>query len=133
MADTETFSGGCLCGRTRFELTGEPGRVSVCHCRMCQRLSGAPYVPAVEYSANKVVWIEQPSIYKSSEWASRSFCSHCGSSIGYHTEDGKIWVSVGTLDRPETFEPEFHIFVESKMPWSVYDEELPQYEDAGPI
>ena len=100
---------------------------------MCQRLSGAPYVPAVEYPDSQVIWEENPSIYKSSEWASRSFCCRCGSSIGYHTEDGMIWISLGTLDTPESFKPEFHIFVKSKMPWSVFDEELPQYEDGGPI
>lgn len=133
MTDTVSHTGGCLCGQIRYELVGKPGRVSNCHCRMCQRLSGAPYVPAVEYLANQVSWEQEPSIYKSSEWAYRSFCANCGSSIGFHTEEGKIWISLGTLDTPEPFKPEFHIFVRSKMPWSKFDEEIPQYEDAGPI
>ena len=71
-------------------------------------------------------------MYQSSELASRSFCARCGSSIGFHPQDGTVWISLGTLDDPERFEPEFHIFVEDKMPWSKFDEALPQYERYWP-
>src|ERR1700683_2812705 len=40
-------TGGCLCGAIRYESGGEPAFSLPCHCRDCQRQSGAAYVAAV--------------------------------------------------------------------------------------
>ena len=44
MSDPRT--GGCLCGAIRYETVGEPVFSLRCHCRDCQRQSGAANVPA---------------------------------------------------------------------------------------
>ena len=44
-------TGGCLCGAVRYESGGEPQFSLQCHCRDCQRQSGAPHVAAVRVPA----------------------------------------------------------------------------------
>lgn len=44
-----TMTGGCLCGRVRYTLTGDPIRSYVCHCRDCQRASGAAFAPGLGF------------------------------------------------------------------------------------
>jgi hypothetical protein len=38
---TTEREGGCLCGRVRHTITGEPAAVYLCHCVECQRQSGS--------------------------------------------------------------------------------------------
>ena len=39
-----TTKGGCFCGTIRYEFDAEGIPVADCHCTMCRRTSGAPYV-----------------------------------------------------------------------------------------
>ncbi len=39
--DERRHSGGCLCGRVRFCVTGTPYRVGICHCLDCRKHHGA--------------------------------------------------------------------------------------------
>ena len=41
------FTGGCLCGRVRYECTAEPFFMGNCHCRDCQKASGGAYEPDI--------------------------------------------------------------------------------------
>lgn len=124
------LTGGCLCGGVRYEAAGEPGRAGWCHCRMCQRSSGAPaqtyvQVPWVgfEYVAGDI------AVFQSSEHGSREFCPACGSQIAFRdTRDG-TWVSlnIGTLDDPESAVPEEHIWTESEVSWFAAAPALPRF------
>ena len=42
------LTGGCQCGAIRFALSAPPTKVSICHCRMCQKASGAPFASLAE-------------------------------------------------------------------------------------
>ena len=42
-ATKPVLTGGCQCGAIRFALSAPPTKVSICHCRMCQKASGAPF------------------------------------------------------------------------------------------
>ncbi len=64
---TGQFSGGCQCGAVRFRVEGEPGRASVCHCRMCQKAFGNFGAALVSVPQARVTWTRgTPGEFRSS-------------------------------------------------------------------
>jgi hypothetical protein len=131
-----TYEGGCLCGQVRFRVTAPPIDSGYCHCRMCQKNTGAPAVAWVTFPADRFSWIAGvPGTYASSPRARRAFCANCGSYMIFTTEDCPTEVSVNTasLDDPGACPPRMHIFVQSRIPWFRTHDELPCHEGYGPV
>ena len=132
-----TLTGGCLCGAIRYEVTGPPLHADHCHCRMCQRASGAPYAPwmTVPLSAWRLTR-GAPAAYRSSPGALRSFCPACGGTLTFTLEgDGEVDVALGSLDDPAAVAVAEHIWVASAMPWQTVDPQLrvrPDHEAPPP-
>lgn len=128
--------GGCLCGRVRFRVTAEPVDSGYCHCRMCQRNSGAPVVAWVTFPSRGFSWIAgQAHSYASSARAQRQFCADCGSYMVFRSDDFPQEVSINTasFDDPNAFPPRLHIFTASRIPWFRTDDSLPSYDAYGPL
>ena len=121
-------TGGCLCGSVRYESTQKPLKVGYCHCRMCQRVSGAPVSCGVYFQESTFRFIRgKPKYYQSSENVKRGFCENCGSRLTYQISGAQaISVEVGTLDKPELSPPEYHICIESQIPWFELEDGLPR-------
>jgi hypothetical protein len=131
-----TYDGGCLCGRVRFRVTAAPLDTGYCHCRMCQRNSGAPTVAWATFPADRFHWIaDTAAIYRSSAHARRFFCANCGSYMVFTREDCPAEVSVNTasLDDPGACPPRMHIFTESRIPWFHTADDLPRHAGYGPV
>ena len=130
------IEGGCLCGALRYSSSADPTESGYCHCRMCQKPSGAPVIAWTGFPAESFAYTEgQPAIYWSSPNAQREYCQSCGSQILFRdsTEPESVWVNSCTADQPENLLPEYHIFCDSRMPWFETTDELPRYGDAGPF
>ena len=119
-------TGGCLCGEIRYKVTEPALDTNFCHCRMCQKFSGAPVTVGSTYPTGAVQFTKgEPSYYKSSPFAERGFCANCGSSLTYRplappvTPAWADWVLIytGSLDNPVPNAPTWHLGVESQMPW----------------
>ena len=128
---TATVTGRCLCGDIRYEIT-EPALGSMyCHCRMCQKFTGAPLMAGTTFKTTAVrITHGQPKYYKSSIIAERGFCADCGSSLFYRGLIG-VWtewlmVFTASLDDPENYPPTYHLGVESTMPWLDFHDDLPR-------
>ena len=84
MTDSESrvgMVGGCLCGQLRYEAS-ELIDAGYCHCRLCQRSSGAPVLAWATLVTESFVYIKgQAAVYSSSESGSREFCAQCGTQI----------------------------------------------------
>ncbi|OHV08758.1 GFA family protein [Kushneria phosphatilytica] len=94
-------SGGCLCGAVRYTLQ-HSGEVSVCHCRMCQRLAGGPMFAVACVEGPRFEDESAVGRYRSSEQAERGFCRHCGSQLFFHNLKADTYaVTAGMLDDPE--------------------------------
>ncbi|MBL6928829.1 MAG: GFA family protein [Rhodospirillales bacterium] len=135
MSETEVFEGGCLCGEVRYRITGPVSQAAHCHCNMCRRASGAPVVTWVSVKMADVSWSKgAPAVYPSSEGCERAFCAECGSQLTFHTDryPDDIDITVGSLDRPEFFEPASHVWTSSALPWICLDEHLPMHEESTP-
>ena len=112
-----TLSGGCQCGAVRFRVTGSPGTSSVCHCRMCQKASSAPFLALVGPGENPVAWTRgAPSWFQSSSAARRGFCAKCGTPLAYDAPDG-LALCVIAFDNPDAVAPTIAYGVEGKRPW----------------
>jgi hypothetical protein len=116
-----TITGGCLCGRVRYTVTGEPIRSYVCHCRDCQRSTGAPLAAGMAFPATSVNMQGELKTFDrvggSGQTSHRNFCPNCGSWVTGGSSPDVISVLVGTLDDPNIFVPEFEQFFDSAQLW----------------
>jgi hypothetical protein len=129
------FCGGCLCGALRYGAQVEPVDVGYCHCRLCQRSSGAPVLAWASFPVDSFAYTDgSPASYRSSSRASREFCASCGTQILFR-EDGRARVdlSVASLDQPEAVSPRYHIWTASQLAWFDTVDALPRYPDDGPV
>jgi hypothetical protein len=131
---TTNHEGGCLCGKTRFRVSAPALDSGYCHCRMCQRNSGAPVVAWAAFPAASFSWTAgAPASYASSLHGTRSFCARCGSFLVFASTKSPAEVSVNTasFDSPDAFPPRKHIFVESKISWLQIEDRLPRLQGHG--
>lgn len=119
MIDSHRIRGGCQCGAVRFSVAMPPKRVSVCHCRMCQRASGNVFAPLAEFANEAVTWEKgEPARFASSNIAERGFCAACGSPLFFRDVEGDTTeFMIGSLEAPEQLKPTYHYGVESRVSW----------------
>ena len=101
--------GGCLCGEVRFVADTEPMRVTVCHCRFCQRTTGSAYlVEPVFAKADFHITSGVPKTYDvisagSGKRVTIHFCPTCGARVMLTFErfpDG-VGGFAGSFDEPD--------------------------------
>ena len=130
MADEHGMEGGCLCGALRYRVRGEPFDADHCHCRMCQRHTGAVVGSWMDFLVEQVEWLEgQPTEYASSEFYRRGFCATCGSSVSVRDTRYPQYYSfaIVSLDDPNRVSPNYHIHTESQLEWLVLMDDCPRY------
>jgi hypothetical protein len=123
-------TGRCLCGAVRYVARGTPKSVSNCHCAMCRRASGGPFLTFARYAKDQVEFMSgAPAWYRSSDSAERGFCPGCGGALAYREvrHSDFIWVTVATMDNPRDMAPQYHIFADSMLPWLRVDDDLPRH------
>ena len=123
-------TGRCLCGAVRYVARGTPKSVSNCHCNLCRRASGGPFVTFARYAKEQVEFTHgAPAWYRSSDSAERGFCPACGGSLAYREakRSDSIWLTVGMMDDPRDLVPQYHIFTDSMLPWLKIDDDLPRH------
>ena len=125
-----TREGGCFCGAIRYRMEGEPRQVNHCHCRMCQRLSGAPVVTWVTVKASDLRFLDgAPKWIRSSDIARRAFCADCGTQLLWRPDrqTDETDVTAASLDDPNSIQPNDHVWIESQLDWIRIDDHLPRY------
>ncbi len=116
--------GGCLCGALRYRVAAEPVRITICHCRFCQRATGTAYfVEPIFRRQDFQLVAGAPKTYRhrsesSGKMLTLHFCDTCGTKlyIAFERFPDITGVYGGTFDDPDWFErsPEIskHIFVD---------------------
>ena len=124
---TGSCEGGCTCGYVRYKIVSDPLIVHCCHCRYCQRQTGASFAlnalfeaSHVELLSGTVNEIIVPSPSGKEQIIAR--CPKCKIAIWSNyfmmgIKDMVRFIRVGTLDNPDLLPPDVHIFTESKQPW----------------
>ena len=116
-----TATGGCQCGAVRYTIRARLAEqeCNVCHCRMCQKASGGPFMVFVNLPAAAVTWTRgEPTRFASSSLASRGFCKACGTPLTYERTADRISVSHGSLDDPAAVVPTTRLGSETVLAWS---------------
>ena len=126
--------GGCLCGAVRYEAEGEPVVVAHCHCKDCQRGSGAGHSTGAMFKADKFRLTGRVAEYKliseHGNVVTRVFCPACGSPILGRNDgmQGYVTITLGTVDDSSDLEPQVAIFARNRRPWDTMDESLAIFE-----
>jgi hypothetical protein len=129
------LQGGCFCGRVRYEVTGIPFDETNCHCSICRRTTGAPFVAWFSVRASEFRLASgTPSRFRSSVNAIRSFCGHCGTQLTFQSDDCSDAIDITTcsLDHPEAVSPRDHTHMSKKLRWIHLSDGLAQYSQARP-
>jgi len=131
--DSETFDGRCACGYVQYRMTSRPMFVHCCHCRWCQRETGASFAlnaliesDRVKLLEGEVELIDTPSESGKGQRISR--CARCHVALWSNYGGGPDlvrFVRIGTLENPDLFPPDIHIFTESKQRWVVLPPGIP--------
>ncbi len=138
----ETFDGGCDCRAVRYRMTSTPLFVNCCHCRWCQRETGSAFAINAMIETERVLLLHgepelllTPSLSGKGQKFAR--CPHCRVALWSHYSgagDAVSFVRVGTLDDPDRFPPDIHIFTASKQHWVLLPPGVPAmagYYDRG--
>jgi hypothetical protein len=131
------LTGGCTCRAVRYQMTSEPLFVHCCHCRWCQRESGASFALNALIESDRVVLLqgapEEVLTPSKSGKGQRIFrCPTCRIAVWSQYAGGgnrMRFVRVGTLDEPDRLPPDIHIYTASKQPWVVLPSGTPAVEE----
>lgn len=125
--------GGCSCGFVRYRADGTPSHETNCHCTICRRTSGAPFVSWFTVPASGFrVTAGEPASFRSSAHGTRTFCPRCGTPLTFQSDQaaGEIDVTTCSLDAPELVPPRDHTWASSKLPWVRLGDRLPSFPEA---
>jgi hypothetical protein len=121
------YDGGCTCRYVRYRMTSAPLFVHCCHCRWCQRETGTAFAlnaliesDRVQLLQGEVEIVDTPSNSGKGQKIAR--CPRCHIALWSHyagAGEALSFIRVGTLDDPDSFPPDIHIFTDSKQPWVV--------------
>ena len=127
---TAALEGGCLCCAIRYRLQGKIEESAYCHCRTCQRQSGAPVVAWFSIPPEQFAYTNgKPKGYRASAHATREFCGDCGTYLLFREDDPKatLGVNTATLDDPGQVPPTFHIWHQSHISWFETADRFPRH------
>lgn len=127
------LEGHCTCGAVRYRLASAPLFVHCCHCRWCQRETGASFALNAMIETDRVVLLAgSPEVVltptASGKGQKIARCPACRVALWSHyagAGDAVAFVRVGTLDEPDRLPPDIHIFTSSKQPWVVLPPGVP--------
>jgi hypothetical protein len=134
------MDGGCTCRAVRYRLKSRPMFVHCCHCRWCQRETGAAFALNAMIEADRVETLAgSPEIVLTPTLSGKgqkiARCPTCRVALwsNYAGAGDKVrFVRVGTLDDPDALPPDIHIYTASKQPWVRLPPEtpaVPEYYD----
>jgi hypothetical protein len=111
------LTGGCACGRIRYELAEDPIFQLLCYCADCQKASGSAFAEVLLVAADRLTLTGAEPKYHSVKADSgrtmnRGFCEHCGSPILIRRQETPqiAFVQAGSLDEPQSFRPAAAVF-----------------------
>jgi hypothetical protein len=133
-----SMTGGCLCGKVRYEIDAEPLTVRACWCRLCQYLGAGSGTVNAGFPADTFrvdgQFTEREDVADSGNHLFRGFCGECGTPLFSRAGERPhlIFVRVGSLDDPERVRPVMNIWAAQAPSWAVLDDRLERFDGQAP-
>lgn len=130
---TGPFRGSCLCGTVKFEIDEFLPHVAHCHCSMCRKFHGAAFATVASVQRSHFRWASGEDAlkrYTAENGTTRTFCSHCGSSLQFSSPRAPqdvLEIALGAMDGDVPAVASAHIFMGSAANWTVLNDDLPRY------
>jgi hypothetical protein len=115
----------CTCGQLSARVTGEPVRVSICHCLACQRRSGSVFAAQARFPIENVAVTGNSTEYvltgDSGSSARFHFCPQCGATVYYEAEGLEAYriIPVGVFADPGFPSPTVSVYEGRMHRWVV--------------
>lgn len=118
MNDAKTYSGRCFCGTVKFEISGEPFAMGICHCESCRHWSGAPVTAFSLWRFGAVRFTrgaEQVGAFSKTPRATRKWCKQCGGHILTESEENGFVDVFPALISDFDFKPAMHVHYQESV------------------
>ena len=127
------IKGKCACSKVQYQVSGDLVDYCHCHCSICRKLHGAPFVVWGGIKREEFTCVSGESSLKKyafSDNADNYFCNDCGSRVwvDFKSESHMLYITLGTVDGDVDCPPGFHQFVGSKAAWFEICDDMPQYD-----
>ncbi|MCB0405836.1 MAG: GFA family protein [Bdellovibrionales bacterium] len=131
MSETNSAKGQCLCGSVRYEFELPSKFVAHCHCSLCRRASGAPFVTWIGTWEAKlhISDLERNlAMYHSTAEGLRQFCKKCGTQLFFRSPrwPDEVHVTRATVTSNVDRLPQAHVFYSDKADWMEIHDKLPK-------
>ena len=129
--DTVERRGHCLCGKVSITARNASNDVGACHCKMCRRWGGGPFME-IDCGADVDIGGEDNvSVFDSSDWAERGFCRNCGTHLFYRLKgSGQHMIPVGLFEDSASLVFKGQVFVDEKPKYYEFANETKNYTGA---
>jgi len=105
------YTGGCLCGAVRIEVSAKPKRVGICHCLDCRKRQGAIFHSFAVFPADAATVIGETRAFKT-----RHFCPTCGSPL-FDLFGEEFELHAGCLDDIDQLKPTYECWTIRREAW----------------
>ena len=117
----------CSCGQLTAKVTGEPVRISICHCLACQRRTGSPFAEQARFPREDVTVsgtsTEFIRVGDEGPGAKFHFCPKCGTTVYYELLDPEmsafLAIPVGAFADPAFPTPRVSVYEGRKHKWVI--------------
>ena len=128
------YTAQCACGAVKFAFDKDPSFIANCHCKDCKKASGgavATFFGVAEDDFTLISGTPKSFHYtaESGKGLDRNFCPECGARIftnNLETFPGMVFVTLGSLDKPELITPALEMFTKRRLDWEK-PLDLPQF------
>ena len=132
------LTGSCLCGGTKYEVSGDAKRFFHCHCSRCRKATGTGHASNLFVQPGALKWLKGEAQLRSFKVPeamrfTNVFCGSCGSRMPRQAKDSdNVMIPSGSLDNDAPIKPQARIFSGSRANWSCDGDGLPVYPEYAP-
>ncbi len=128
------YSGSCLCGKIKFEITGTINDIIMCHCSLCRKAQGSAFATNANVATKDFHFLsgeDNMTGFEATPGQTKLFCKTCGSPIMSKqvTVPDIIRIRLGLIESEITERPIAHTYMNSKANWETMCDDLPKYDN----